>query len=192
MLYQLPTELRGQLTRPLGCHFIGSPAQTLPHLIKWINANISEFNQNPPLVISCVGDIISNTFVENEVLLHFVKYAFIDGGTQRDSDIDIHCPASFLQISYHNPAGYINEEIFEFIKKTQGDSNQYLVSIEGEEDLLVIPLILNLSKGMVFYGQPPVTDLQPPIPAGCVGLLITPHLKTQIQRLFDQFHVISE
>ncbi|MCF2139946.1 MAG: DUF359 domain-containing protein [Candidatus Lokiarchaeota archaeon] len=143
-------------------------------------------------IISCVGDVVSKTFIEKEYLRPYLKYCFIDGGTQRGKKIDITHYPNFKQRKFHNPAGCINDEIIDFIKKTRDDLHQYIVWIDGEEDLLVIPLILKINHGLVFYGQPPLTDLDPQIPAGCVGIRITPQIQNKIEILFNQFILISE
>ena len=86
-----------------------------------------------------------------------------------------------------NPAGTISDEVINFIKATYLDDHQYVVNIVGEEDLLVIPLILVLTQGLILYGQPPITDLTPPVPAGCVGLRIESSLREEMRLFFDQF-----
>lgn len=191
MLYRLPHKLRTQLARPLGKHFIGNPLQTLPELKLWVSSKIKELDLSNKLAVSCVGDVITKTFLQDENLQPLVKYCFIDGGTQRESRIELSVPASFVKVSFLNPTGCISSEIFDFIKETMDNSSQYLVVIDGEEDLLVIPLILRLAEGIIFYGQPPLTDLEPPVPAGCVGLIITPALQKRIQKLFNQFEIIK-
>ena len=66
---------------------------------------------------------------------------------------------------------YENIEIIENIVKSK--KRTLLRITEGEEDLLVLPLVVALPleeqvKHLVFYGQPPVTDSKNPIPEGIV------------------------
>jgi uncharacterized protein (UPF0218 family) len=73
-----------------------------------------------------------------------------------------------------NPKGKIQKENFLLIENIIKSKKRTLLRItEGEEDLLVIPLVAALSleeqvKNIVFYGQPPVTDSKNPIPEGIV------------------------
>ena len=97
-----------------------------------------------------------------------------------------------IKKTYYNPAGFINEEIFEFIKETINDDNQYLVVIDGEEDLLVIPAILESNNSFIFYGQPPITDIIPPIPAGCVVIYNNSEIKQRMNELFEEMESVSE
>jgi len=67
-----------------------------------------------------------------------------------------------------------------------------LVFVDGEEDLLALPLILSLPQNyLLFYGQPPITDAQPPTPAGLGLLVVTSNLKQKIQKLIDRFEKIQ-
>ena len=59
---------------------------------------------------------------------------------------------------------------------------------EGEEDLLVLPLVLSIAlndkiKNVVFYGQPPVTDSKKSIPEGIVMV----DVEKRIQKVVDKF-----
>ena len=59
---------------------------------------------------------------------------------------------------------------------------------EGEEDLLVLPLVLKIQlyekiKNLVFYGQPPVTDSKKTIPEGIVMV----DVEKRIQKVVDKF-----
>ena len=62
---------------------------------------------------------------------------------------------------------------------------------EGEEDLLAIPLILELpvlnskEKYFVFYGQPPITDSKIEIPQGIVIIEINDSIQQMVKGLIE-------
>ena len=96
---------------------------------------------------------------------------------------------NFIIQTLKNPRGLINKEIFQFLKETKKNSNQYLVKIIGEEDLLVLPAVLENENAFIFYGQPPMTDLNPPIPSGCVGIYSSRKVIEKYNAIFAQFDI---
>ncbi|MHA1673222.1 MAG: DUF359 domain-containing protein [Promethearchaeota archaeon] len=181
------------------------PIQTRPKVDQWLENQLSELipsfdatsestseanseTRSPrSLMVSCVGDVITESLLNHPRWQKHLKYCFIDGGTQRGDYPSIIIPQEFQIHTLTNPAGAISDGVINFIKTTYLDDNQYVVNIMGEEDLLVIPLILVLTCGLILYGQPPITDLNPPIPAGCVGLRIESSLREEMRLFFDQF-----
>lgn len=190
-LYLLPSDLRSSFAKPLGPLFPGSPEKSLPLAIEWINQLFPNIFQNPPnlnrLKLICVGDVISKAMMEHSQLRYFVKMCFIDELTQRGGKIGWG-DTIYTRLEFQNPRGAISSEIFTFIQTHLHDSKQYLIKIVGEEDLLVVPAVLESdSTTLVFYGQPPITDLKSPIPAGCVGLQVNLQLKNTLKSLLDKF-----
>ncbi len=189
--------MRKEFAKPLGQLFIGDPDVSFPKAILWIKNQFSELFgdstlEKPPLVIG-VGDIVSKEIIQNKFLKPFVKYLFIDGETQRGRNrFKFPKLENTIKKSFYNPAGFINEEIFDFIRETINDDIQYLVVIDGEEDLLVIPAILESNDAFIFYGQPPITDAIPPIPAGCVVIYNSSEIKQRIKKLFEKLEHVSK
>ena len=189
--------MRKEFSKPLGKLFNGDPDESFPKAIKWMKDQHSDLlkdsSQKKPLLVIGVGDIVSKSLIQNNILSPLVKYLFVDGETQRGRnqflipEVDI-----IIKKTFNNPAGFINEEIFEFISQTINDDNQYLVVIDGEEDLLVIPAILNSNNTFIFYGQPPITDIIPPIPAGCVVIYNNSEVKQRVKKLFEQMERVSD
>jgi uncharacterized protein (UPF0218 family) len=118
-----------------------------------------------------VGDIVAEDILKNEFLQKFVKVCIIDKKTQRDQ-VDIEIEEFFTEIlELKNPKGTIAEDSWKIIQQSIDSDNKVLIHvIEGEEDLLVLPLIMRIhlekKESFVFYGQPPVTDSEPPISQG--------------------------
>jgi len=53
---------------------------------------------------------------------------------------------------------------------------------------LLIPLVLFAPENaIVAYGQPPVTDVDPPIPAGAVLIKVTSDVKQYFAEIFGKF-----
>jgi uncharacterized protein (UPF0218 family) len=111
----------------------------------------------------------------------------IDGGTQREGKLKHDFPPQFRQISMKNAPGTISSKFFEFFKTTWQDPNQYVVMIKGEEDLLVIPAVLQCNDAIVLYGQPPITDAGTLYSAGCVAIHVTPSVQRDFRGYLDQF-----
>ena len=197
MFFKLKPSMRKEFSKPLGKLFKGDPEVSFPDAIKWIKNHFSDlFNgssiKKMPTVIG-VGDVVSKSIIQNKFLRPLVKYLFIDGESQRGrNQFMIPNLENSIKKTYYNPAGFINEEIFEFIKETINDDNQYLVVIDGEEDLLVIPAILESNNSFIFYGQPPITDIIPPIPAGCVVIYNNSEIKQRMNELFEEMESVSE
>ncbi len=54
-----------------------------------------------------------------------------------------------------NPAGHITKEAWDTIRKCLNEDEKVKIVVEGEEDLLVLPVILHANNGdVVLYGQP--------------------------------------
>ena len=190
--------MRKEFSKPMGKLFKGNPDVSFPKAIKWMNIQFSDlYNgssiEKTPTVIG-VGDIVSKSIIQNKFLRPLVKYLFIDGETQRGRNRFLFPELEKIikKKAFNNPAGYINEEIFDFIQDTINDDNQYLVLIDGEEDLLVIPAILESNNSFIFYGQPPITDVIPPIPAGCVVIYNNSEVKQRVKELFEQMERVSD
>ena len=197
MFYKLEPSMRKEFSKPLGKLFKGDPEVSFPDAIKWMNNQFSDLfdgssKEKPPIVIG-VGDVVSKSILQNKFLRPLMKYIFIDGESQRGrNQFMIPNLENSIKKTFYNPAGFIKKEIFDFFQETINDDNQYLVVIDGEEDLLVIPAILKSNNSFIFYGQPPITDIKPPIPAGCVVIYNNFELKQRMKELFEQMEYVSE
>jgi len=197
MFYKLEPSMRKEFSKPLGKLFKGDPEVSFPEAIKWMNNQFSDLfdgssKEKPPIVIG-VGDVVSQSILKNKFLRPLVKYLFIDGESQRGrNQFMIPKLGTSIKKTFYNPAGFINKDIFDFFQESLHDDNQYLVVIDGEEDLLVIPAILESNNSFIFYGQPPITDIKPPIPAGCVVIYNNSELKQRINELFEQMELVFE
>jgi hypothetical protein len=97
-----------------------------------------------------VGDRVTQTSLELGLK---PKLAIVDYKIGR-KEIDYNYQDKFKKIlSAINKPGQISEEVTKKIKESLKYEN-CLLEIDGEEDLLVLPVILKLKTGIVCYGQP--------------------------------------
>jgi uncharacterized protein (UPF0218 family) len=119
-----------------------------------------------------------------------VAYYFIDGKTLRTRVRGTIDNSQIKTVHFSNPQGMISEESIEIISNLNSGYPDIpaIMFVKGEEDLLVLPLIIYLPENvLIFYGQPPITDSEPPVPAGLGLLRITTKLKLSIQSLMERF-----
>ena len=94
-------------------------------------------------------------------------------------------------IEFENPAGMIKKESWALIKKILDSKKRTVLRItEGEEDLLAIPLVLELpiiegEKHFVFYGQPPITDSKLNIPQGIVMIDVNSKIQEIVKKILS-------
>ncbi len=193
--YRLPKELRKELAKPMDLLFDGPPELSIPKAIRYINGYEKRYpTLESKRYIVCVGDVVSESFFSDSFLSKRISYYFIDGKTLRTQIKGSMNNTKINTISIRNPQGIISIEAIQKIANLEftDPKDPTLVFVEGEEDLLALPLVLSLPlERLIFYGQPPVTDAQPPTPAGLGLLVVTPKLKFTIQNLIDRFEKIE-
>ncbi|TFF86393.1 MAG: DUF359 domain-containing protein [Promethearchaeota archaeon] len=183
---KIPKKDRHKFSQPLGRLISGAREETIPK----IESIIKEFSQNYSRVqIYLVGDIVSKDFLENSYLKSFIRLCVVDEKTQR-SKIKLGFDTFFDEIiEFKNPSGTISSDSFDVLEQIVKSNRKTLLKItEGEEDLLVLPLVVLLPlnkacKILVFYGQPPITDSKQPIPEGIVMV----EVNKRIQKLVNRF-----
>jgi len=171
---QLPDDLRDQLKNPLG-NLISEDNPNKENIIKKISAES---------VIITVGDRTT----ENMLQLGLKpQIQIIDGYTGRDATIDPlesrdQClvpadDAINTKLSCKNPPGEITEESMQVIQKAFSCEPPVRIIVDGEEDLLVLPVcIFAPENSIVMYGQPN---------EGLVIIHVTPEIKAKVQKILD-------
>ena len=132
-----------RLKEPFGRLLPGSPAKTMSEL----NSIISQTN---PRRVTTVGDVVSR---ETLVAGIRVDLRILDHISMRKPTAAFNLK---VKKTYHvkNPAGVITLEAWEMIKRAMKD-DEALILVEGEEDLLALPCIVESpSNSLVLYGQP--------------------------------------
>jgi len=137
---------------------------------------IPDVKKQPQRMLVAVGDIISQSLI-NKGIIPDVK--IIDYRSRRQYLLDI----SKKNLSLINEPGTINKQtvkaICKVVKKNLDYGKKSLIEIKGEEDLLVLPVILLAPLGVVvFYGQ---------FELGVVKVEVTEVLKQKVRKILELF-----
>jgi len=161
---KLPDNLREQLKIPLGLLLLESDATK-----KNIQKHISENS-----FIITVGDRTTEKMIEFGLI---PSLQIIDGQEKR---IKHDIPKSFdisTTLTCENPAAEITDQSIETIKKAFASHTPVRITVNGEEDLLVLPVCIYAPENsVVMYGQPN---------EGLVIVKINPEIRNKTQTLLD-------
>jgi uncharacterized protein (UPF0218 family) len=141
---RLPEPLRNELSNPRGTLIKGKQAD--------VSKRVSEFvkNTKPPKVIT-VGDVVTRSMVVAGVK---PDLSIVDGKTLRgpEESIDYTVDETYPLV---NPPGLITADAWTVIGKALKEKRKIKIVVDGEEDLLGIPVVLLAQKGsLMLYGQP--------------------------------------
>ena len=161
---QLPDDLRDQLKTPLG-NLVSDNDPNKENIIKKISAE---------LVIITVGDRTT----ENMLQLGLKPQIQIIDGLEKRSECAVPADDTInTKLSCKNPPGEITEESIQVIQKAFSSEPPVRITVDGEEDLLVIPAcIFAPENSVVMYGQPN---------EGLVIVTITPEIRAKVQKILD-------
>jgi len=161
---QLPDDLRDQLKNPLG-HLVSDNDPNKENIIKKISAES---------VIITVGDRTT----ENMLQLGLKPQIQIIDGLEKRSECAVPADDTInTKLSCKNPPGEITEESIQVIQKAFSSEPPVRITVDGEEDLLVIPVCIHAPENsIVMYGQPN---------EGLVIVIITPEIRAKVQKILD-------
>jgi len=164
---QLTDDLRDLLKKPLG-DLIRDNDPNKENIIKKISAES---------VIITVGDRTT----ENMLQLGLKpQIQIIDGLEKRNQCILPIDDTINTKLSCRNPPGEITEESIQIIKKAFSSEPPVRIVVDGEEDLLVIPVCISAPENsVVMYGQPN---------EGLVIVQITPKIRAKVQKILDSMN----
>ena len=184
---RIPQDKRYEFAQPLDKLISGKREETLlkvEDIIKnYIKSNLS-------INFYIVGDIVTKDFLANQFLKSFIKLCIIDEKTQR-TKIYIETENFDEIVELENPEGTIQKESWSLLKNIVESKKKTLLKItKGEEDLLVLPLVLELPleenvKNFVFYGQPPITDARNFIPEGIVLVDVNIEIQNKVKKYIN-------
>jgi len=164
---KLPENLREDLKIPLG------------DLINDIDVNNKNIQTkiNPKSVLITVGDRTT----ENMLQLGLKpQIQIIDGLEKRNRRVVPTDDAVNTNLSCRNPPGEITEESMQVIQKAFSSKPPVRITVDGEEDLLVLPVCMSAPENsVVMYGQPN---------EGLVLVHITPEIKAKVQKILDSMN----
>lgn len=144
----LHLELRSQLQTPQGELISGTIEETTPELVR----RTKEFDG--PVI--AVGDVVTEILINHGVRPYLI---ITDGYTKREKLTTWPDYPGYLIIETKCPAAQITKTTWTALKEISSDdrdNNKYHMKVDGEEDLLVLPIIHEFEKGMIIYGQPNV------------------------------------
>lgn len=184
----MPESLRTLLSEPLGTVLTG----------KQITLSLQ---RNKEKTIITVGDVATKTLLDQKIML---TLAIIDFRVGRKPYTELTSYVNTLVLHstrVESGPGYISVEARRAIQamlvrlKSQekllhqplNTKMDHVLIIDGEEDLLVLPVILSASLGsIVYYGQPRSASVRGK-PHGLVEVVVTQKKKREVQTLLDSF-----
>jgi len=160
---KLPDSLRARLKIPLGMLLPESHAD---------KTNIKKHLSENSYVIT-VGDRTTEKMIE----FGFIPSLQIIDGLEKREKREPPKLADATELTVDNPAAEITSQSIDIIKKAFSIPPPVRLSVNGEEDLLVIPVCIHAPENAtVLYGQPNV---------GLVMVKITPEIRNKAQTLLD-------
>jgi len=161
---KLPENLRDQLKIPLG------------DLIKEENVNkeniLTKFGSEP--IVITVGDRTTENMINLGIM---PQIQIVDGLEKRNQRLVPVDDTINTNLSCKNPPGEITEESTQVIQKAFSCESPVRITVDGEEDLLVLPVcIFAPENSVVMYGQPN---------EGLVIVYITPDIQAKVQKILD-------
>jgi GTP-dependent dephospho-CoA kinase len=155
-----------KLKTPFGRLIKGPPEKTIPQLELMIRET------KPPMVIA-VGDVVSRETLKAGVR---VRIRIVDNRSMR-KDLATSSYAAKKEYRVRNPPGVITDEARQIIREAVREEESVIL-VEGEEDLLVLPVILEVpDQSLVLYGQPH---------EGLVAVTVTPEKKKEVARMMER------
>lgn len=184
----VPKNKRSDFSQPLGKLIAGKRKDTIQEVEAFFKNLVKK---KPNINFYLVGDIVTIDFLSNPFLKKFIKLCIIDEKTKR-SYIHVDDENYFEEIiEFRSPAGSIPRGSWTLLRKiTHSEKRTLLRIIEGEEDLLVLPLVLEMPleknvENYAFYGQPPITDSEKPIPEGIVMVKVNKTIQNAVKNFIN-------
>jgi len=164
---QLPDDLRDQLKNPLG-NLIKNNDLNKENIIKKISVES---------IIITVGDRTTENILQLGLKPQIQIIDCLEKRNQRTAPID---DTVNTKLSCRNPPGEITEESIQVIKKAFSSEPPVRIVVDGEEDLLVMPVCISAPENsVVMYGQPN---------EGLVIVQITPKIRAKVQKILDSMN----
>jgi hypothetical protein len=160
---KLPNSLRDQFKNPLG---VLLPEDTVD------KAHISEYLSDNSYIIT-VGDRTTEKMIDFGLI---PSLQIIDGVEKREKR-ELPKLENTTELTVDNPAAEITSQSIDVIKQAFTLPSPVRIVVNGEEDLLVIPVCVHApDNSIVLYGQPN---------EGLVVVEITPEIRNKTQSLLD-------
>ena len=121
---------------------------------------------------------VGDRTTENMINLGIIpEVQIVDGLEKRDKRLVPTDDIVNTNLSCKNPPGEITEESTQVIQKAFSSKPPVRITVDGEEDLLVLPVcVFAPENSVVMYGQPN---------EGLVVVDITPEIQAKVQKILD-------
>jgi len=129
--------------------------------------------QSKPSKVTTVGDVVSRETLAAGIQ---VGLRIVDQMTlrKRISPVEIKAERTYR---VKNPAGVITSEAWDTIREALKD-REAVIFVDGEEDLLAIPAVLESpDNALVVYGQPS---------EGLVVVTVSPQTKSDVRKIMNR------
>lgn len=125
-----------------------------------------------------VGDATTKRFLDLQIQPFLVV---IDHKVERKPFEELNLEnRKILQVK--NAASTITPELFDIARQVFNQGERAAIVVDGEEDLVVLPVVISAPLGFtVFYGQPHT---------GLVEVLVTEDVKQKAQEIIDRFEIV--
>ena len=155
-----------RLKTPLGLLLPGTPTETMPKLKVLIQ-------QRKHSKVTTVGDVVSRETLAAGIQ---VSLRIVDQMTLRKRINPVEMKAE-RTYKVRNPAGVVTKEAWDAIREAM-KVREALILVEGEEDLLAIPAVLESpDNALVVYGQPS---------EGLVVITASAEKKSEVRKILDR------
>ena len=164
---QLPDDLRDQLKNPLG-NLVSDNDPNKENIIKKFTAES---------IVITVGDRTTENILQLGLKPQIQIIDCLEKRNQRIAPID---DTINTKLFCRNPPGEITKESIQIIKKAFSSEPPVRIVVDGEEDLLVMPVCISAPENsVVMYGQPN---------EGLVIVRITPKIRAKVQKILDSMN----
>ena len=164
VVYTLTSELRESFKKPFGILIRGPPKETMAKI--W-----DTLEKLKPAKLIAVGDVVSANLHEYGMN---PQLSIIDFKSLR-TQLTLKEEAIEKTVHVANPQAVITEEAIHAVKAALKQNEHTHIVVDGEEDLLVLIVILYAPiKSLVVYGQPH---------EGVVALEVTSEKKAKVKQL---------
>ena len=161
---KLPETLREQMKIPLG---VLVPEE------KTDKQTILGYLGNDYYLIT-VGDRTTEKMIDYGLI---PSLQIVDGIEKREKRVHPKLSSETTELSVDNPPAEITNQSIEIIKKSFSMNPPVRLTVNGEEDLLVLPVCIHAPENaIVMYGQPN---------EGLVIVKVTPEIRNKTQSLLD-------
>jgi uncharacterized protein (UPF0218 family) len=158
--------VRTRLKHPLGRLVLGPPERTM-------NVLADVILTEKPSKVCVIGDFTARNTLDHGIP---VDLYVVDHQVMR-RPIAVPVPEGVSVYHADNPPGLITAEAWRLIERLVGEASRSLLLVEGEEDLLALPVIkFAPTDALVAYGQPHV---------GLVLVTVTAEKRKEIDAILD-------